>query len=160
MLGASPQYGRKTPSIPLSFLTGIQLKIKHGFSGGVGCSTTLWWFETSCISAHPGTPFVASNQTFTLNKTFISWMLILTRGWLLVALGILVLVYLFEKRLNWPGTDECYQMVQHSSTMGSINMQWHQLQGSSQQTKDNNTDIFCNNSHKMLLHGVELLKSL
>ena len=85
--------------------------------------------------------------------------LILTRGRLLVALGILVLVHLFEKGLYWPGTDERYRMVQHSSTMGSIDMQWHQLQGSSQYRKDNNTDIFYNNSCEMQLCGVERPKS-
>ena len=85
--------------------------------------------------------------------------LIPTRGWLPVTLVVLVLMHLFEKWLYWPGTDECYWTAQHSSTMGSINMPWHQLQGSSQQTKDNNTDILCINSHEMPLHRVEHLKS-
>ena len=58
--------------------------------------------------------------------------LIPTRGRLSVALGILVLARLFQKGLYQPGTDECYRMAQHSSTTGSINMQQHQLQGSSQ----------------------------
>ena len=58
--------------------------------------------------------------------------LILTRGQLLVALGILVLVSLFEKGLYQPGTNECYQRAQCFSTMGLINMQWHQPQDSSQ----------------------------
>ena len=31
MLSASPHPGRQTPSIPLPFLTGIQLEINHGF---------------------------------------------------------------------------------------------------------------------------------
>ena len=97
---------------------------------------------------------IESNIRIEQNIYFVDVDLIPTRGWLLVALGILVLVHLFEKGLNQPGTDECYQMAQHSSTMGSINMQQHQLQGSSQQTKDNNTDIFCNISHEMPLCGV------
>ena len=76
-----------------------------------------------------------------------------------MALGILVLVHLLKKGLYQPGTDKCYRTAQHSSTMGSINMQQHQLQGSSLESKDNNTDIFCNNSREMLPHGVEHLKS-
>ena len=66
------------------------------------------------------------------NIYFVDADLIPTRGRLLVALGILVLAHLFEKGLYQSGTDECYQTMQHSSTTGLINMQRHQLQGSSQ----------------------------
>ena len=66
------------------------------------------------------------------NIYFVDADLILTRGRLLVAFGILVLAHLLEKGLYQLGTDECYQMAQHSSTVGSINMQRHQPQGSSQ----------------------------
>ena len=75
---------------------------------------------------------IKSNIRIEQNIYFVDADLILTRGRLLVALGILVLAYLFEKGLYQPGTDECYQTVQHSSTTGSINMQWHHPQGSSQ----------------------------
>ena len=103
---------------------------------------------------------IESNIRIEQNIYFMDANLIPTRVWLLVAFGILVLVHLFKKGLYQPGTDECYRTVQHSSTTGSINMQWHQLQGSSQQTKDNNTDIFCNISHEMPLCGVQCQKSL
>ena len=52
-------------------------------------------------------------------------------------------------------------MAQHSSTAGFINMQWRQLQGSSQYTnKDNDTDLFYNYGHEMPLCEVEHLESL
>ena len=102
---------------------------------------------------------IESNIRIEQNIYFVDADLIPTRGQLSVALGILVLVHLFEKRLYWPGTDMSYWMAQHSSTTDSINMQWHQLQGSYQQTTDNNTDIFCNNSHEMPLRGVECPES-
>ena len=76
---------------------------------------------------------VTSNQTFASYKTFILWILInsdkrsaVSGSWYPGTSALL------EKGLYRPGTDECYQMVQHSSTMGLINMQWRQLQGSSQ----------------------------
>ena len=50
-------------------------------------------------------------------------------------------------------------MTQHPNTASLIDMQHCQLQGSSQQTKDNNTDIFYNNSCEMPLCEVECLKS-
>ena len=49
-----------------------------------------------------------------------------------MALRILVLAHQSEKGLYQPGTDECQWMVQHSSNVGLINMQWCQLQDSSQ----------------------------
>ena len=44
-------------------------------SGGFNSSTTLVSWD-KWISTHPGMPFVASNQAFTSNKTFVSWTLI------------------------------------------------------------------------------------
>ena len=45
-----------------------------------------------------------------------------SRGWLLVALGILGLTLLSKKGLYQLDTDEWLWMAQHSSTVGSINM--------------------------------------
>ena len=84
------------------------------------------------IKTIPSICHIKSNIHVKQNIYFINADLIPTRGWLLVALGILVLVCLFKKGLYQPGTDECYQMAQQSSTRGSINLQWYQPQGSCQ----------------------------
>ena len=82
----------------------------------------FWHCQFWCHMCH-----IESNIRMEQNIYFMDADLIPTRGWLLVALGILVLVHLFEKGLYQPGTGECYRTAQHSSTTGLITMQRCQL---------------------------------
>ena len=131
MLGASPHHGRQTLRIPLSFLMGIQLKITTGFLDSSEHLRRCRLLHNTLVSRdklnqHPPRDTICciqSNICIEQNIYFVHTDLILTRGQLSVALGILVLACLFEKRLYWPGTDECYHTVQHSSAMGLINIQ-------------------------------------
>ena len=65
---------------------------------------------------------IKSNIHVKQNIYFMDTVLVPTSSWLPVALGILVLACQFEKGLYQLGTDECYRMAQHSSTMGLLNM--------------------------------------
>ena len=92
----------------------------------IGCTCFLRIINNSLVII---CLYVASNQTFASNKTFISWMLnnsdkssAVSGSW---NPGTCALIP--EGAVS---TDKCYRTVQHSSTVGLIDMQWHQLQGS------------------------------
>ena len=83
MLGASPHHGRQTPKCPSTLLVGnLTQKSTAGFLDSSKCLRRCQLFHNILmnrdkqISTYPGMPFVTLNQTFTSNKTFISWMLI------------------------------------------------------------------------------------
>ena len=83
MLGASPHHGRQTPKCPSTLLDrNSTQKSRAGFLDSSKnlrrhqlLHNTLMSRDKQ-ISTHPGMPFVTSNRTFTLNKTFILWILI------------------------------------------------------------------------------------